>query len=111
MPSQRAFTPPEQQARHRGGRHARAELEAVRGDPEKRALLGLTADDDFEDALRAADEPATQQTGREGLAGPSEHGVVTTGEFLAVVPLGGGYYFVPPIPDRDVSRIGQPYLE
>jgi Dyp-type peroxidase family len=54
--------------------------------------------------------PLTQSTGREGLAGPSEHGTVPTGEFLAIVPLGGGYYFVPPIPNKKISEIGSQFF-
>ena len=60
--------------------------------------------------------PDTQNTGREGLAGPSEHGVVPTGEFLAIMPFGGGYYFIPPIqneaiPNRRIRDIGQQFFE
>jgi Dyp-type peroxidase family len=54
--------------------------------------------------------PLTQSTGREGLAGPSEHGTVPTGEFLAIVPFGGGYYFVPPIPNKKISKIGTQFF-
>ena len=53
----------------------------------------------------------TQNTGREGLAGPSELGVVPTGDFIAIIPFGGGYYFVPPIPDRNISNIGQQFFD
>ena len=55
--------------------------------------------------------PDTQNTGREGLAGPSEHGTIPTGEFIAIVPFGGGYYFVPPIPKQKISDIGQQFFE
>lgn len=54
--------------------------------------------------------PLTQSTGREGLAGPSEHGTVPTGEFLAIVPFGGGYYFVPPVPNKKISKIGTQFF-
>jgi hypothetical protein len=37
-------------------------------------------------------------------------GVVPTGEFLAIVPFGGGYYFVPPIPNKSIKDIGQQFF-
>jgi len=43
----------------------------------------------------------TQNTGREELAGPSE---------LAIMPFGGGYYFIPPIPTKRISEIGQQFF-
>jgi len=76
----------------------------------ERQLLGLSEKDTFEKAVVEADKDAVKETGREGLAGPSEHGVIPTGEFLAIVPLGGGYYFCPPIPNQDLSQIGQQFF-
>jgi hypothetical protein len=78
--------------------------------PEQRELLGLKNKDDFDEAIDKAKEEDSQNTGREGLAGPSELGVVTTGEFLAIVPFGGGYYFVPPIPDKKIANIGEQFF-
>jgi Dyp-type peroxidase family len=88
-----------------------AELQGIEGDAALRKRLGLADDDDFHAAVaQAPATPRGQQTGREGLAGPSEHGTVTSGEFLAIMPLGGGYYFVPPIPDRAINQIGQQFF-
>src|SRR5262249_24718716 len=105
------FSAAELDARHQRGRFSAAELEAIAKDAGKRALLGLSSDDVFEDKLKEAKtNRLTQQTGREGLAGPSELGTVPTGEFLAIMPLGGGYYFVPPIPNQDLGQIGQQFF-
>jgi hypothetical protein len=30
---------------------------------------------------------------------------------MAIVPFGGGYYFVPPIPKQKISDIGQQFFE
>jgi Dyp-type peroxidase family len=90
----------------------RDDLEELRGDAATRQLLGLAADPGIEAALQNARQvPLSQQTGREGLAGPSEHGTVPTGEFLAIVPLGGGYYFVPPVPAGGIAEIGQSFFD
>jgi hypothetical protein len=51
-----------------------------------------------------------QNTGKEGLAGPSELGAIPTGQFLTIIPFGGGYYFVQPIPNRSISNIGQQFF-
>jgi Dyp-type peroxidase family len=95
---------------------SRDQLEALRGDAAKRKILGLEQDAAFDEAVGKASKeaPLGQQTGREGLAGPSEHGTVTSGEFLAIMPLGGGYYFVPPIPLAQgkprIEEIGQQFF-
>jgi hypothetical protein len=47
----------------------------------------------------------------EGLGGPLENGVITTGQFLATVTLGGSYYFVPPIPNKNIANIGQQFFD
>ena len=65
----------------------------------------------LEDKRKVTADPNAQNTGREGLAGPSELGVNPTGEFLAIVPFGGGYYFVPPIPNQSIADIGQHFFE
>jgi Dyp-type peroxidase family len=109
VPSVRPFTRAELDQRHRGGRFTVEELKAM--GPEARALVGLADDDALADAIEEASDPAASRTGRDGLAGPSENGVTPTGEFLAAVALGGGYYFVPPIPDRDVAQIGKQFFE
>lgn len=116
VPLLRQFSPAELVARHKFGRLTAEELQAVATSTQARALIGLADQEDFDAALKNAQNPDSlgQQTGREGLAGPSEHGTVTSGEFLAIMPLGGGYYFVPPIPLVDgkprIEEIGQQFF-
>ena len=54
---------------------------------------------------------SAQNTGREGLSGPSELGVYPTGEFPVTVSIGGGYYFVPPIPNKKISNITEQFFD
>ena len=56
-------------------------------------------------------DPNTQNTGKDGLSGPSELGVYPQGEHSVTLTLGGGYYFIPPIRDRRFSRIGEQFFE
>jgi Dyp-type peroxidase family len=131
VPQKRGFTDDEKRQRHKVGRLSADELLGLSS--QQRKDHGLDKLEDFNQALQDAGivEPAinnrfnsrdidkndfslvpdTQNTGREGLAGPSEHGTVPTGEFLAIVPFGGGYYFVPPIAKRKISNIGQQFFE
>jgi Dyp-type peroxidase family len=104
----RNFTNQEIAERHSQGRFALEELEKLL--PQERKLLGLENQEDFDEAKQEAQNEDTQNTGREGLAGPSELGIITTGEFLAIVPLGGGYYFVPPIPNKMIANIGEQFF-
>lgn len=104
----RPFNEREHTLRRQSGRLTVSELKGLGG--AERKVLGLEDQDDYTKALEDAADPRRQQTGREGLAGPSEHGVTPTGEFLAIVPLGGGYYFVPPIPNRNIEEIGQQFF-
>lgn len=126
----RTFTEHELIKRHKHGRLTGDELDRIKSDLGKRKLLGLESNKDFNQALRDAGfDPTqyigksikdqitgdpiitnTQNTGREGLAGPSELGVNPTGQFLAIVLLGGGYYFVPPIPNKSMKDIGQQFF-
>jgi Dyp-type peroxidase family len=127
---QRTFTEQELIERHKHGRLTGDELVRIKNDLSKRKMLGLESDKDFNQALRDAGfdsaryqsqrmkdqitgKPTitnTQNTGREGLAGPSELGVNPTGQFLAIIPMGGGYYFVPPIPNKSLKDIGQQFF-
>lgn len=86
-------------------------------------MLGLDADKDFNRVLRDAGVDASrylirpikdgipgstivndsQNAGREDLAGPSEIGAIPDGQFLAIIPKGGGYYYIPPIPNTGVK--------
>jgi Dyp-type peroxidase family len=110
-PKIRAFTKHELNKRHSQGRFSLTTLGQIRLDISKRHLLGLDDSDVLKDKLDETKDDDTQNTGREGLAGPSELGVVPTGDFIAIIPFGGGYYFVPPIPDRNISNIGQQFFD
>jgi Dyp-type peroxidase family len=125
------FNARELELRHQHGRLSGNELVGIKEDAVVRQQLGLLKNEDFNKALEdagfdpKADPPKpltdpktgerlitdTQNTGREGLAGPSELGVTPTGEFLAIVPFGGGYYFVPPIPDRNLANLGEHFFD
>jgi Dyp-type peroxidase family len=131
VPEKRGFTDDEKRQRRKVGRLSAEEL--LRLSPQQRKDYGLDNFEDFNQALQDAGivnpdinnkfnsididkndlslVPDTQNTGREGLAGPSEHGTVPTGGFIAIVPFGGGYYFVPPIPKQKISDIGQQFFE
>jgi hypothetical protein len=97
--------------RHKHGRLTSEELIQIRNDLGKRRLLGLESDNDFNDALRDAGFADFQNTGREGLAGPSEMGAIPAGQFFAIIPMGGGYYYVPPIQNNSVKDIGQQFFD
>jgi hypothetical protein len=107
---QRPFTKHELSDRHSQGRFSPRELDQIRFDPSKRQLLGLDDTRVLKDKLEETKDPDTQNTGREGLAGPSELGVVPTGEFLTIIPFGGGYYYIPPIPNGRVADLGQQFF-
>lgn len=62
----------------------------------------------YDDSIINAD---SQNTGRDGLSGPSELGVYAQGQFLIALALGGGYYFIPPIPDKKISRISEQFFQ
>ena len=79
-------------------------------DLSKKQLLGLDDEYVLKDKLEEIKDRNTQNTGKEGLAGPSELGVIPTGQFLTIIPFGGGYYFVPPIPSRSIADIGQQFF-
>ena len=51
-----------------------------------------------------------QNTGKDGLSGPSEFGVYTGDPKPITTTLGGGYYFIPPIPNRKIAVIGEQFL-
>jgi len=108
---QRPFTKHELSERHSQGRFSLRELAQIRFDLSKKQLLGLDDEYVLMDKLEEIKDRDTQNTGKEGLAGPSELGVIPTGEFLTIVPFGGGYYFIPPIPNRSIANIGQQFFE
>lgn len=110
-PSIRPFTKREKDKRRSQGRFTQNELELLRrSDMSKKQLLGLDNQEVLEEKIRETDDPDTQNTGREGLAGPSELGVVPTGDLISIIPFGGGYYYIPPIPNRNIKDIGQQFF-
>jgi Dyp-type peroxidase family len=110
-PLSRPFTEHELNKRHSQGRYSSQELEQIaRLDVSKR-LMGLDDHKVLTDKFKETTDQDTQNTGREGLAGPSELGVTPTGDFLAAIPFGGGYYFIPPIPNGRITDIGQQFFK
>ena len=55
--------------------------------------------------------PEAHNTGRDGLSGPSELGVYPQGQVPITHTLGGGYYFIPPIPNKKISNISEQFFE
>ena len=51
-----------------------------------------------------------QNTGREGLAGPSELGLYPQGQPRITTTIGGGYSFVPPIPNKKICEITEQFF-
>jgi Dyp-type peroxidase family len=90
--------------------HARfSEEELIGLSMEQRKALGLVGET-FRKALEETRDIDTQNTGRDGLTGPSKLGVHPRNLFFATRTLGGGYYFVPPIPNKDISLIGESFF-
>lgn len=107
VPSVRpSFSDQELAERHSKGRYTLDELASLSSGQKR--LLGLNDKHMLEEAKEAAS--VTQNTGREGLAGPSKLGVIASGQFLATIPLGGGYYFIPPIPEKAIAKIGDQFF-
>ena len=102
------FTPEELAYRHMHGRFSERELYQL--DSHQKSALGLDSKT-FMKAVEEANNPDVQNTGKEGLAGPSKLGVYPRGDLVATVTLGGGYYFVPPILKQKISEIGQQFFD
>jgi hypothetical protein len=66
---------------------------------------------DYCNKRSVATYPEDQNTGKEGLAGPSELGVYPEEEVVITTPVGGGYYFIPPIPNKRISNISEQFFE
>jgi Dyp-type peroxidase family len=111
VPDPRDFTEHEKSIRKSQGVFTKGELDNIIHNPEQRKLLGLDDDAVLDEKEEQVKNPNSQNTGREGLAGPSELGEVPTGEFLAIVPFGGGYYFVPPFPNKSIKDLGQQFFK
>ena len=104
----RDFSPEELSFRRIHGRFSEDELRRIA--PYQRSILGIDPIA-FANELQEARTFDIQNTGREGLAGPSKLGVFPRGDVVATVSLGGGYYFIPPIHSRKISEIGQQFFE
>ena len=109
-PERRRFTKQERDRRHSQGRFSARELDHLMSDSSHLKQLGMVSDDMFREIREQTDNHDAQCTGREGLSGPSELGVTATAGFLAIIPFGGGYYFIPPIPNTGISDIGQQFF-
>jgi Dyp-type peroxidase family len=110
-PSFRPFTGRELNKRRSQGRLAPRELEELaRSEMSSRELFGLNEHEVLKEKWQDTKDPDTQNSGREGLSGPSELGVVPTGDLIAIIPFGGGYYFIPPIPNKRIKDIGQQFF-
>jgi Dyp-type peroxidase family len=109
-PEPRPFTRHELKTRHSHGRLSTEELEKIMRDLSKNYVLGLDDSDVLKRKIEETEDDDAQNTGKEGLAGPSKLGVIPAGEFLAIIPYGGGYYFIPPIPDKSMKDIGQQFF-
>lgn len=110
VPQQRAnFTDQELTRRHYNARFSPAEIRGF--SPRERSLLGLDSQKHYNRAVQDAEDSDAQNTGRDGLSGPSELGVYAPGYSLTSVTLGGGYYFIPPIPSRRIRNIGGQFFD
>ena len=63
------------------------------------------------DYTNVSTDPDSLNTGKDGLSGPSELGVYPHGQFPVTKTLGGGYYFMPPIPRKKISEIGEQFFD
>jgi Dyp-type peroxidase family len=101
------FSQEESSYRHSHGRFTESELRRM--DPYQRAKIGLNS---VRHAwgLHDAKNTDLHNTGKEGLGGPSKLGVHPRGDFVVTITQGGGYYFIPPIPNRKISEIGQQFF-
>jgi Dyp-type peroxidase family len=109
LQNRKNFTEYELAKRHQGARFTEDEIRKFTA--KDRSFLGIDHEQDYTRALQEADTNDFQNTGREGLSGPSELGVYSRGQFLATITMGGGYYFIPPIPNKRISDIGQQFFE
>jgi Dyp-type peroxidase family len=102
------FTRQELVFRRSRGRFSEEELTKL--DASARQSLGLEGLSYTQTREESQDVDA-ENTGREGLSGPSQLGVNPRGDYPLTITLGGGYYFVPPIPKKRISDLGQQFFE
>jgi Dyp-type peroxidase family len=105
----KSFTREELAERHRHARFSEEELRRL--GPNEKYALGLDSKEAYREALEEAQNRDSQNTGRDGLSGPSELGINPSGEFLVTVTLGGGYYFIPPISKRNMTEIAEQFFD
>jgi Dyp-type peroxidase family len=111
-PQHRPFDIHEMRKRRSQGRFTVGELERIsRYDLPAKGLLGLDDYEILKAKIKETSDLDTQNTGREGLSGPSELGVTPVGDFMGAIPFGGGYYFIPPIPPQGIVNIGQQFFD
>lgn len=102
------FSREELSHRRAHGRFSEADLRQI--GPYQKSVLGLGSSE-YTRKMQETIDPDLHNTGKEGLGGPSQLGVYPRGDFVATVSQGGGYYFIPPIPDKKISEIGQQFFE
>jgi Dyp-type peroxidase family len=105
----KSFTREELTERHRHGRFSEDELRRL-GSVGK-SVLGLDSKEAYAQAIEESRNRDSQNTGMEGLCGPSKLGINPSGEFLATVTLGGGYYFIPAIPNKNLTELAQQFFD
>lgn len=106
----RPFMVHEIKTRHSHGRFSTEELKKIKLNSSESRLLGLDDNQVFRQTMVEASSAEAQKTGKEGLAGPSELGATMPGKFSIIAPYGGGYYFIPPIPNKSIMNIGQQFF-
>jgi deferrochelatase/peroxidase EfeB len=53
----------------------------------------------------------SQNTGKDGLSGPSENGIYPGGQFPITTTHSGGYYFIPPVPNKNIAQISEQFFD
>ena len=98
------FTKQEKAERHSKGRFTEDELNSMT--LEQRKLLGLGDKGDFEDAVKEAKKKDTRTLVVKVLLGHQSLELLLQVNSWQLYPLGGGYYFVPPIPGSENCGYG-----
>ncbi len=105
VPQQRAnFNTEELRKRYKYGRFTLDEIRRL-----NRSNVALLRH--IDEALKDGIDEDTQNTGKDGLSGPSELGVYPGGQLPITTTLGGGYYFIPPIPNRNIAYISEQFFD
>jgi len=105
VPQQRAnFNTEELRKRYKHGRFTSDEIRRL-----SRSDLAILRQ--IDDALKEGFDEDTQNTGKDGLSGPSELGVYPGGQVPITTTLGGGYYFIPPIHNKNVAEISEQFFD